>query len=39
VLAAGGLLAGRHPEAAYLLVQRLAEGGTARATRTGDSSP
>ena len=25
--------------AAYLLVRRLAEGGTARATRTGDSSP
>ena len=39
VLAAGGLLAARHPEAAYLLVQRLAEGGAGRATRTGDSLP
>ena len=38
VLAAGGLLAARHPEAAYLLVQRLAEGPAGRATRTGDSS-
>ena len=38
VLAAGGLLAARHPEAAYRLVQRLAEGGAGRATRTGDSS-
>jgi uncharacterized protein (TIGR01319 family) len=28
VLAAGGLLAERHPRAAYLLVQRLARGGT-----------
>jgi hypothetical protein len=32
-------LAARHPEAAYLLVQRLTEGGRARATRTGDPSP
>ena len=39
VLAAGGLLAARHPEAAYRLVQRLAEDGSGRATRTGDSSP
>ena len=39
VLAAGGLLAVRHPEAAYLLVQRLAESEPGRATRTGDSSP
>ena len=38
VLAAGGLLAARHPEAAYRLVQRLAEGEAGRATRTGDSS-
>ena len=39
VLAAGGLLATRHPEAAYRLVQRLAEGRAWRATRTGDSPP
>jgi uncharacterized protein (TIGR01319 family) len=39
VLAAGGLLATRHPEAAYRLVQRLAEDGSGRATRTGDSLP
>ena len=39
VLAAGGLLATRHPEAAYRLVQRLAEDGSGRATRTGDSPP
>ena len=38
VLAAGGLLAARHPEAAYRLVQRLAEGGAGRATRTEDPS-
>ncbi len=38
VLAAGGLLAARHPEAAYRLVQRLAEDEAGRATRTGDSS-
>ena len=38
VLAAAGLLAARHPEAAYRLVQRLAEGRCGRATRTGDSS-
>jgi uncharacterized protein (TIGR01319 family) len=39
VLAAGGLLATRHPEAAYRLVQRLTEDGSGRATRTGDSPP
>ena len=39
VLAAAGLLAARHPEAAHLLVQRLAEEGAGRATRTEDSSP
>jgi uncharacterized protein (TIGR01319 family) len=39
VLAAGGLLVARHPEAAYLLVQRLAEDDAVRATRAGDSSP
>jgi uncharacterized protein (TIGR01319 family) len=37
VLAAGGLLATRYPEAAYVLVQRLAEGPPGRATLMGDS--